>query len=71
MHPTGFEKSRLAAAPAANFTAVSEGNGGTDIIDPPSGHALLANYTASSFTTAGDRHGGPLVSEPQQNLAAG
>jgi hypothetical protein len=55
----------------ASFTAVSDGNGGTDIIDPPSGHALLANYTASSFTTAGDRHGGPLVSEPQQNLAAG
>jgi hypothetical protein len=54
----------------ASFTAVSDGNGGTDIIDPPTGHALLANYAASSFATAGDGHGGSLVSEPHQNLAA-
>jgi hypothetical protein len=60
----------------ASFTAVSDGHGGTDIIDPPAGPktALLGNYMSSTFPAVGNGSVGTIANDqtnaPQFNLVA-
>jgi T5SS/PEP-CTERM-associated repeat protein len=59
-----------------NFTASSDGHGGTSVVDPPIGAAaaqsmaLLTNYMASSFVTPGATDTGGSTTVPTVDQAA-